>query len=268
MIDIGVNLTSAAFKADREAVIDRAALAGVAVLIVIGNSVPSSLAGLELARTRPGMLYATAGVHPHNAKTCDASTLDALRGLAAAEEIVAIGECGLDYDRDFSPRPVQDHWFEAQLELAADLAMPVFLHERRAGEPFTRILARHRQRLPRAVLHCFTGSAAELDRCLALDLHIGITGWICDERRGQHLLELVKRIPSDRLMIETDAPYLYPRTLRGTQPGGRAGSKHERNEPAFLPHVLAAVARALDLPEEAVASTTTRTARDFFGIGA
>jgi TatD DNase family protein len=166
---------------------------------------------------------------------------------------------GLDFNRDFSPRPQQEWVFEAQLELAAELGLPVFLHERDARARFIQILSRHRHRLGAAVVHCFTGSAEDLAAYLELDLHIGITGWVCDERRGLHLRELVKRIPLQRLLLETDAPFLVPRDLR---PRPKAG----RNEPAFLPHILKTVAVCLELPLEAVAAATTRNTCAFFGF--
>ena len=220
-----------------------------------GTDLEESGAAAELAATRPGWLFATAGVHPHHAKDCDATTLQTLRRLAAAPQVVAVGECGLDFNRDFSPRPEQRRWFKAQVELAIDLSMPLFLHERDAGAAMLEILRRHRAEMPGAVVHCFTGDADTLDAYLDLDLHIGITGWICDERRGEHLRNLVKRIPLDRLMVETDAPYLVPRTMASKPSRGR-------NEPAFLVHVLETLSRCLDLPEEEVAAATTRTADD------
>jgi TatD DNase family protein len=171
-----------------------------------------------------------------------------------------VGECGLDFDRNFSPRDAQLRCFEAQLELAIELEMPVFLHERSAHDELVAILARHRARLPRAVVHCFTGSGDALARYLELDLHIGITGWICDERRGTHLRELVRRIPSNRLMVETDAPFLLPRDLR---PKPRSN----RNEPSLLPHIVATVASARGESTLELARTTTATARAFFAIG-
>ena len=173
--------------------------------------------------------------------------------------MVAVGECGLDFDRNFSPRADQLRCLEAHLELAAELQMPVFLHERSAHEEFAAILAKHRSRIPRAVVHCFTGTGEALARYLDLDLHIGITGWICDERRGTHLRELVGRIPKDRLMIETDAPYILPRTIRPKP-------KSNRNEPSLLPHVLRTVAAARGESPEELARSTTETARAFFGI--
>ncbi len=260
LVDIGVNLTHASFRADREAAVERAAAAGVTVLILTGTSVPGSELALDLVAGRPG-LRATAGVHPHDAKHADERQLRALRALATRAECVAVGECGLDFNRDFSPRPVQERVFEAQLMLAADLKKPVFLHERDAHERFHAILAGARPQLTGAVVHCFTGTGPELDAYLALDCHIGITGWICDERRGLHLRQLVRRVPLDRLMLETDAPFLTPRTMRPRPP-------RDRNEPAFLPHVLDAVAAAIGRPREEVAAATTATARRFFGLPA
>jgi TatD DNase family protein len=260
LIDIGVNLTSKQFRHDLPRVIERAVGAGVRYMIVTGLSAPLSQAALELARARPELLSCTAGVHPHNARSVDTLTLDELRQLARAPEVVAIGECGLDYDRDFSPRPQQRAAFEAQLELATELRKPVFLHERSAHEDFVRMLRNARAKLSGGVVHCFTGHARELDCYLELGLCIGITGFICDERRGTHLRDLVSRIPAERLMVETDAPFLLPRDLKGA--GGR------RNEPAYLPHVACAVARYAGREEAEVRRTTTATALELFGLSA
>jgi len=181
-----------------------------------------------------------------------------LRRLASHQEVVAIGECGLDFHRNFSPRPEQEKWFEAQVALAEELQMPLFLHERDARHRFCEILSAFRKQVP-AVLHCFTGAAETLKVCLDMGLHIGVTGWICDERRGLGLREQVREIPLDRLMIETDAPFLLPRTMP-TKP--KAG----RNEPAFLPYVLQTVAECLGKPAEEVAEATTKTAKSFFRL--
>ncbi len=259
MIDIGVNLTNRAFRGDLDQVIERAWAAGVEAMVVTGTSVAASRAALELAESRPGCLYATAGVHPHDAKSCDDSTLSILRELAARDGVVAIGECGLDYNRDYSPRQVQDRWFEAQVELAAELGMPLFLHERDAHGRFIEIIGRHRDRLVAVCVHCFTGTEPELRAYLDLDLHIGITGWIADERRGRHLYDLVRLIPEGRLMIETDAPYLLPRTLDKKPKTGR-------NEPSYLPWVVKSLADATGRTEAEVRAFTTRTARTFFRI--
>ena len=259
LVDIGVNFTHASFRRDLDAVIERARTAGVTRLVVTGTSAAASLAARALALRYPGVLYTTAGVHPHDARHWEETTAHCLSELAATPEVVALGEMGLDFNRDFSPRSQQERVFEAQLELAATLDLPVFMHERDARERLVQILARYRDRLGPVVINCFTGTADDLAAYLALDLHIGITGWICDERRGLHLRELVQRIPLQRLLLETDAPYLVPRDLR-PPPRGR------RNEPAFLPHILNTVAACLELPPAVVAAITTRTACDFFDL--
>jgi TatD DNase family protein len=260
LIDIGVNLTSKQFRADLPQVIERAVAAGVHHMIVTGLTGPLSQAALELARTRPTQLCSTAGVHPHNARTFDRHTQAELRNLARAPEVVAIGECGLDYDRDFSPRDQQRAAFEAQLELACELQKPVFLHQRSAHQDFEGILRNARPKLVGGVVHCFTGDATELESYLELGLCVGITGFICDERRGTHLQELVRRIPADRLMIETDAPFLLPRDLKGVT--GR------RNEPAYLPHVAASLARYASRDEAEVRRQTMQVAFKLFGLAA
>ena len=257
LTDIGVNLTSRQFGADLSSVIERAISAGVSYMIVTGLTARLSQAALELARAWPTVLCSTAGVHPHNARTFDRHTAGELRALASSPEVVAIGECGLDYDREFSPRDQQRAAFEAQLELAAFLNKPVFLHQRSAHDDFLRILGNARATLVGGVVHCFTGDARELDCYLELGLCVGITGFICDERRGTHLRPLVRRIPRDRLMVETDAPFLLPRDLKVA---GR------RNEPAYLPHVAAAVARYAERDERELRRTTTQNAFELFRL--
>jgi TatD DNase family protein len=257
LVDIGANLTHASFREDLDAVLVRARAHGVPQIVVTGTSVAESRRAAD--RAEANGLHATAGVHPHHARECDDTTIPAQRGIAAHPRVVAIGECGLDFNRNYSPHPSQEKWFVAQLELAAELGKPLFLHSRDAHPRFAEIL--RNLRVGKAVAHCFTGEAAELRAYLDLGLHIGITGWICDERRGRHLLELVKEIPADRLLLETDSPYLTPRDLQ-PQPKAR------RNEPAHLPHILRAVARARREDPEALAQTTSRNARALFGLPA
>ena len=258
IVDIGANLVHDAFRADLGPVLARAAAAGVEVIVVTGTSVEGSRAAKALA-AQHSHLYSTAGVHPHDAAHCDTETIPALRAMLADPKVVAVGECGLDFNRNYSPHPDQEKWFVAQLELACESGKPLFLHSRDAHPRFGDILSGFRDRLPPAVAHCFTGERDELHAYLDLDLHIGITGWICDERRGAHLHHLVRDIPPGRLMIETDAPYLTPRSLR-PQP------KSRRNEPAYLPYVLATLSEALGKPAEEVARATTENARRFFRL--
>ncbi|MEE9102087.1 MULTISPECIES: TatD family hydrolase [Pseudomonas] len=261
LIDIGVNLTHPSFAVEREAVLARAIEAGVVQMVLTGTSLGDSEQALDLCRQldENQRLFCTAGVHPHEASHWDSGSAKVLRGLLAEDRVRAVGECGLDFNRDFSPRPLQEKAFEEQLALAVELQRPVFIHERDAAERLLAILKEFRDQLPAAVVHCFTGERRALYSYLDLDLHIGITGWICDERRGTHLQELVKEIPAGRLMLESDAPYLLPRTLRPRP-------KHGHNEPAYLPEVLAFVAQHRGESPEQVAAHSTDCARRFFSL--
>ncbi len=262
LLDIGTNLANKAFRRDLDAVLARAVDAGVEGIVATGTSVVMSRAVHEIAtahHARAPKLWCTAGIHPHHASTFSADAIVELRALAAKPEVVAIGECGLDFDRNFSPRDAQLRCFEAQLELAEELGMPVFLHERAAYEDFAAILARHRSKLAGGVVHCFTGDARSLARYLELDMHVGITGWICDERRGTHLRALVATIPENRLLVETDAPYILPRDMREKPRDGR-------NEPCFLPHVARVIAECRGQSEAELARATTFAARALFRL--
>jgi len=260
LIDIGINLSHDSFNSDRDAVIARAERAGVVQMIVTGSDEPSIHSAIALARARPGRLFATAGVHPHHARDLSDELLAQLRQLASLPEVVAVGECGLDYYRDLSPRAVQQKAFQRQLEVACLVGKPVFLHQRDAHGDFVAILREQRQQLSGGgVAHCFTGSQQELLTYLDMELDIGITGWICDERRGAHLLPLMKEIPADRLLLETDGPYLLPRDLP-SKPESR------RNEPAYLPHIAATVARARGTSVEELARSSSAAARRRFSL--
>ena len=257
LVDICANLTHESFHDDVDAVLARAHEAGVNRLAITGADEASSEAALDLARRDPDSLRATAGVHPHVAAEASDRVIDHLRALAEHPLVSCIGEAGLDFNRDFSPRDLQERLFRAQLELAAELGLPVFAHERDAHERFMAILREWRDRIPAIVVHCFTGEPEALDAYLDMDCHIGITGWICDERRGTHLLECIHRIPDNRLMVETDAPYLMPRDLKPKP-------KTRRNEPANLPHIVRRIAEARGESPETTAKHTTATARRFF----
>jgi TatD DNase family protein len=257
LVDIGVNLAHRSFAADRDAVIDRAVAAGVRTLICTGTSVRGSQDAAALAGKRPGTLFATAGVHPHDAARCDGSTIAALRSLANRPNVVAVGECGLDFNRDFSPRPVQVEWFRKQVALAKELQLPLFLHERDASAAFLEVLDAEQPAAESVVVHCFTGDEASLRQYIRRGYNIGITGWICDERRGQHLRALVKQIDRARLLVETDAPFLTPRDLRPKPAEGR-------NEPGFLPHVLRTIAACRGEAADELAAVTTANARRMF----
>jgi TatD DNase family protein len=261
LIDIGANLTHDSFDRDRDQVMARARDAGVVQMVVTGASREHSPMALELARAHPGELFATAGVHPHHASDYTAECDAEMRALLAHPEVVAVGETGLDYFRDFSPRPAQRKAFERQLEIAVDTGKPLFLHQREAHADFVAIMKAFEGRIGPAVVHCFTGSREELFDCLDQDWHIGITGWLCDERRGKHLREIVGNIPSNRLMVETDAPYLLPRTLTPMP-------KDRRNEPRFLSHIVEELARDRGEDVAVTAANATATTRAFFRLPA
>jgi TatD DNase family protein len=259
LIDIGINLAHDSYDPDRRDVVLRALAAGVRRMVVTGSTLESAARAIALCRQWPGLMRATAGIHPHHAQEFPDSDLPKLRELLEDPMATSAGECGLDYFRNFSPATEQRRAFAAQLGLAADLGKPVFLHQRDAHRDFMAILSEHLQRLPRAVVHCFTGSAAELDDYLANDLHVGITGWICDERRGLAVKALVPRIPLNRLMVETDGPYLLPRNIR-PKPA------HRRNEPMYLRNVFDAICEVRSEDPTAIAAATSANAMAFFGL--
>lgn len=259
MFDIGVNLTSTQFAKDRDQVVKRAKDAGVTGLLITGTNALESQQAQSLASRRPGYCWSTAGVHPHHASEWSGETAATLKRLAESNEVVAIGECGLDFNRNISEPEQQVYAFNAQLELAAELGMPVFLHCRDACERLLSVLTPWLPKLPGAVVHCFTGNREELEACLAAGLYIGITGWVCDERRGVELRELMPLIPADRLLLETDAPYLLPRDMRPRPPS-------RRNEPCFLPHIVQVVAELRGEDAEVLARQCDRNARQLFRL--
>jgi TatD DNase family protein len=259
LIDIGANIAHDSFDEDRTDMMQRAVDAGVSRIIVTGSSDASNVQAARLAEQSPGVLYSTAGVHPHHASDYTDESDALIRSLIRKDQVVAVGECGLDYCRNFSPREAQLAAFKRQLEIAKESGLPVFLHQRDAHDDFVEVLEPALPNLSRAVAHCFTGEGESLREYVAMGLYIGITGWICDERRGKHLHDIVSIIPDDKILIETDAPYLLPRTVRPKP-------KSRRNEPMYLPEVARVVAEARGQTEEHVAKITTANAERFFGL--
>ncbi|HVY22446.1 MAG TPA: TatD family hydrolase [Steroidobacteraceae bacterium] len=257
LIDIGLNLTHDSFDTDRDAVLMRAATAGIRHMLITGSDAAHSRKALALVKQHPEVLRSTAGVHPHHARDVTAEDQSTLLTLMKQPEVLAIGECGLDYFRNFSPHEDQERVFRWQLDCAVDIGKPVFLHERDAHEQFVSILREYRPKLSGAVAHCFTGNTGQVKTYIEMDLYVGITGWICDERRGQALREAVKHIPLERLLIETDAPYLIPRTIK-PRPASH------RNEPMYLTEVLRRLAVCRGESEAAVAKATTENAQRLF----
>lgn len=259
LIDIGANLAHDSFDDDRDEIIRRAADAGVTRIIVTGSSDESNRQAAALAEASNGVLFSTAGVHPHHASDYTDNSDALIRDLIKKDVVVAVGECGLDYFRNFSPREAQLDAFRRQLEIAKETGLPVFLHQRDAHDDFVEILEPALADISRGVAHCFTGEHESLREYLALGLYIGVTGWICDERRGKHLHDIVSIIPDDKLLIETDAPYLLPRTLQPRP-------KTRRNEPAYLAEVMRVVAEARGQSLDHVAQITTENAVRFFSL--
>lgn len=261
LVDVGINLGHDSYDHDRDQVVRRAVDAGVTRMVITGASLEGAARAAELCRSWPELMRATAGVHPHHADELTGERTAELTRLLSDPLVTSAGECGLDYFRDFSPRPSQRRAFVAQLELAADLGKPVFLHQRDAHADFMAILDDFLPRLPRAIVHCFTGTAGELDAYLDRGMSVGITGWICDERRGLGVKALVPHIPLERLMIETDGPYLMPRNIQ-PKPG------HRRNEPMYLRYVFDAICEVRTEAPAEIAATTTYNALQFFDLPA
>jgi len=258
LVDIGANLTHDSFGRDLDAVVQRAQAAQVSTMIVTGTDIEHAEQAVELAKRYAG-LYATAGIHPHDASQWSDEVFRRMASLHALPEVVAVGECGLDFNRNFSTPKEQEKAFEAQLALAAENGLPLFLHERDAGQRMRDILHAWRDDISQAVVHCFTADRDTLFGYLDLDLHIGLTGWICDERRGHHLRPLVSEIPLNRLMVETDCPYLLPRNLP-------AKLKGRRHEPALLPWIVRELAECRGISDAEMGMATTTTAQQFFRL--
>ncbi|NKB31826.1 MAG: YchF/TatD family DNA exonuclease [Pseudomonadales bacterium] len=259
LIDIGANLTHQSFENNFEQVVANARAANLRHIILTGTDLPSSEAAQLLATEQPEFFSSTVGFHPHIAESVKKVHLDTAKKLTTAKSVVAIGETGLDFNRNFSPKEDQLKIFEHHLQLASEIQKPVFLHQRDAHEDFLNLLKKYRAKIVGGVVHCFTDTEEALRDYLELDMYIGVTGWVCDERRGQDLQKAVGIIPSDRLLIETDSPYLLPRSLKPKP-------KSRRNEPAHLIEVAKAIALHSGRSLEEVAQSTTDNAIRLFQL--
>lgn len=259
MIDIGVNLTNKRFDKDLVEVIDRAKSANIEAMLVTGTCLAESEAALALCQSNPDFLYSTAGIHPHDADHAAQNFIEQLQRLANHKSVKAIGECGLDFNRNFSTPENQKRVFAAQVELAAKLQMPLFLHQRDAFEDWYGILQPYLDSVPGMVSHCFTANEQELKQCLDAGMYIGITGWVCDKKRGQALRDIIKYIPLDRLMIETDAPYLTPQNIRPKP-------KSSRNEPSYLPYIVEKIAEVSTYTTDDIVKASTKNAKRVFRL--
>lgn len=253
--DGGVNLTNARFTEHLEQIIASAEQAGVVRMVVIGTNLEHSAAALQLCERFPQHLVATVGIHPHDAEAAPRHFINQLRQFSQHPSVCAIGECGLDFNRNFSSRSAQLQVFEAQLQLAAERQLPVYLHERDALTEQVTLLNRYAADIPKLFTHCFTGGPEQLAVYQQLDCYIGITGWVCDERRGDDLQRAVPLIAADRLILETDAPYLLPRNIR---------PRPRSNVPSYLPAIAEQVAQLRQQPIAELAQQVWRNSTELF----
>jgi TatD DNase family protein len=234
IFDSHCHLDDRTYACDLEKVLQRAHRAGVTRMMTIGINKRTSTIAVSLAQSH-SEIHASVGLHPHDVKNCDESILQELVNLAQNKAVRAWGEIGLDFNRMYSPRQDQEKWFGRQLEIAGQLDLPMIFHERDSNGRFLTMLQEFDKNSVNGVVHCFSGSREELNHYLDLGLHIGITGIITMKSRGTQLREMVAAIPADRLLVETDAPYLTPSPER---------NRHRRNEPAFVKSVLLKLAEA------------------------
>ena len=256
--DIGANLTHKSFDKDLESVLIEADGLGVKRLSITGSCLEDSKKAYEISQRFPESCVSTAGIHPHNAKEYSIELFSEIKELLQNDNVKCIGETGLDFNRNFSTPEDQLRSFEAHIELSIEIDKPLFLHERDAHNKFVEITSAYINDMPKSVVHCFTGNSKALTKYLDMGFYIGITGWLCDERRGKHLEELVPLIPLEKLMIETDAPYLLPRDMKI--------DKSSRNEPKYLQHIAKKVASLRKESDELVYSAIYMNSLDFFDI--
>jgi TatD DNase family protein len=252
-IDSHAHLEMEAFDGDREAVIGRAAAAGLTAIITVGTTLPDCEKAVSLAGFYP-LVHAAVGIHPHEVKGIEAGTCNALRILAGQAKVVAIGEIGLDFFYDFSPREIQLRWFSEQLDLAEELDLPVIIHDREAHAETLAILRQRKGRL-RGVLHCFSGDPVMARECIELGLHLSVAGPVT-YRKADQLRAVAREIPAERLLIETDAPYLAPQPYRG-----------KRNEPAYVVETARYLAEIRGMAAGELERVTEQNARRLFGLG-
>ena len=256
LFDICINLDNNQFDHDREEMLLRAHSSGIQYLCLTGSSLESSQYAIDWAQKNPRQYCATVGIHPHAASSATPQVCEQLEALLSHDCVRAVGECGLDYNRNFSPKSDQIQCFEKHIQLSTHHKLPLFLHQRDAHDDFVEIL---KQRTQPAVVHCFTDTKEVLRSYIDLGCLIGITGWICDPKRGEELRSIVQYIPLDRILIETDAPWLYPKDMRPKPP-------KRRNEPMYLKHILEKIAFHMGHSPQKIAESSTRNALQFFGM--
>ncbi len=251
LIDAHAHLEMKEFDADREAVLGRAAAAGVDYIITVGTDIKLSQKALSLASSYQNV-FATVGIHPHEADTATQENLDIIAKMARHQKVVAYGEIGLDFFRDLAPREMQKDAFARQLNIAAELNLPVVIHDRNAHDLVLKMVEESGVR--RGVFHCFSGDYQMAEKCIALGFYISIPGTVTFDKTNK-TSDVVKNIPLEWLLLETDCPYLSPAPYRG-----------KRNEPSFIVHTAKKVAQIKNLPWEEVAHATAQNTKTLFGL--
>lgn len=257
--DVGVNVPSD--EGEFLPMLTRAVEAGVTQMMLTGTDVTISHQAAKLAHAYPEHVFSTAGIHPHYAQHVASDYREQITALSKQPQVLAIGECGLDFNRDFSPRDKQLAVFEAQLVIACETGLPVFLHERDAFDAQYKLLQKYHHQLNGALVHCFTGNTQQMQAYLDLGCYVGITGWVTDEKRGQDLREAVKRLPLDRLILETDAPYLKPKKLGSDKVPGV-----KQNEPCYLPVIAKTLSELMNTSIESLSSYSKRNSQRLLAL--
>lgn len=257
LFDSHCHLDDRSYDKDLDEVIDRMEKAGVAAGMVVGIHKKSSKKAVEMA-DRHENLFASVGIHPHDAKSCSEDMLSFFKDLAKNPNVKAWGETGLDFNRMFSPREIQEKWLSRQIEIAQEINLPLIFHERDSNGRFLEMLKAHYDGKIDGVVHCFSGNKEELSQYLDLGLYIGITGILTIQKRGADLRKLVHHIPTDRILIETDAPYLTPAPEK---------NKTRRNEPAFVKSVFLKLAEVREIDQEILAEQIWENTCRLYRVG-
>ena len=255
--DIACNFTSERFDNDLDEVIKRAIDNKITKFGLICSRMSDLSKLLKIYKQYSKNMFYTIGVHPHHANEINDDYLKKLKDVITTNNPHAIGETGLDFFRNLSTYEQQIYVFEEQIKIAIDTNKPLFLHQRDSHDDFIKILRKYSSDISKAVVHCFTGTQGQLDDYLELDCYIGITGWICDEKRNIELRKAIKNIPLEKLMIETDCPYLIPKNLVEKP-------KNNRNEPSNLNHIVSEISMLMNIGEDILRKETFKNTKSFF----
>ena len=257
LFDIACNFSSDRFEKDLNEVIKRAQANNVTKFLLVSASLKDAEKVNKIYQNNKDSCFLTIGAHPHHANEFNSSSPSEMKRLIDEYKPHSVGETGLDFFRNISSYEEQLFAFEEQIRIAIETNLPLFLHQRDAHDDFLKIISKYKNDISKAVVHCFTGTQKELDDYLEMEFSIGLTGWICDERRNIDLRKSLKNIPLDKLMIETDCPYLIPRNLNNKP-------KNNRNEPAYLPHIANEIALLINLDKDKLIDITYKNSINFF----